>query len=126
MKMVRVLICGSRDWTDEKMIEDYILTLKEGSVIIEGECPGADKIAKKCGKKHGFEVEGYRADWDLHGDKAGPIRNKRMILEGKPDKVVAFHDDISKSRGTKDMINKAKDYGIPYHVRGHNGITRIG
>jgi len=124
--MVRVLICGSRYWKDEKIIEDYILTLEKGSVIIEGEGRGADRIAKKLGKKHGFEVEGYEADWDIHGDKAGPIRNKRMILEGKPDKVVAFHDNISKSKGTKDMIETASKHGVPYHVRGHNGVTHIG
>ena len=124
--MVRIIICGSRNWKDRKMIEDYILTLEKGSVILQGVCRGADKIARYLGKKHGFEVEDYEADWDNFGLGAGPERNKRMILKGKPDKVVAFHDDISNSKGTKDMIKQAKAYGIPYHVRGHNGITRIG
>jgi hypothetical protein len=30
------------------------------------------------------------AEWERLGRKAGPIRNQRMLEEGKPDLVVAF------------------------------------
>lgn len=31
-----------------------------------------------------------------------------MLDEGKPDFVVAFHNDITNSKGTLDMITRAK------------------
>lgn len=44
------------------------------------------------------------ADWDGLGRKAGPIRNQRMLDEGKPDLVVAFPGD----KGTADMVRRAR------------------
>ncbi len=114
---MRVLICGDRNWTDETLIEDYILSLETGSVIIQGEAPGADTIAKRLGEKHGFTVQGFEADWDKYGNGAGPIRNTQMLVEGKPDKVVAFHNDLSKSKGTANMIKQAKRLGVPVEIK---------
>lgn len=36
-----------------------------------------------------------------------------MLDEGKPDYVLAFHNDIFNSKGTKDMLNRAKKAGVP-------------
>ncbi len=119
---MRVLICGDRNWKDETLIEDYILSLETGSVIIQGEAPGADKIAKRLGEKHGFEVQGFEADWDRYGNAAGPIRNKEMLVEGKPDKVVAFHNDLSRSKGTADMIKQSERLGVPVEIRRSVGV----
>ena len=51
----------------------------------------------------------YPADWDTHGRGAGPIRNKQMLEEGKPDLVIAFPG----GKGTANMIGQAKEAGIP-------------
>ena len=48
------------------------------------------------------------ADWAKHGRKAGPIRNQRMIDEGRPDLVVAFPGGT----GTADMVERARVAGI--------------
>ena len=53
-------------------------------------------------------VEEYPADWKKYGKSAGPLRNQRMIDEGKPDLVVAFPGGV----GTADMISRAKAYNI--------------
>jgi hypothetical protein len=45
----------------------------------------------------------------MQGKAAGPIRNQRMIDEGKPDLVIAFPG----GRGTADMVSRAKKAGIP-------------
>lgn len=50
----------------------------------------------------------FEADWHTHGRAAGPIRNRRMIEEGKPDLVVAFPG----GRGTANMVNQARAAGI--------------
>lgn len=58
----------------------------------------------------------FPAHWDIHGRAAGPIRNQQMLDEGLPDMVIAFHDDIASSKGTKDMISRAEKNSVPYQV----------
>jgi len=83
------------------------------TVIVEGGAPGADLMAKKLALKYKLRWEEYKADWKTYGKAAGPIRNKRMLDEGKPHMVMAFHNDLSKSKGTKDMVEQAEKRGIP-------------
>ena len=116
---MRVLICGSRDWKDYEAIERLVKALKKGTVIIQGECRGADLMAKKAGRKHGFKVLSYPARWKKHrnhaeskyGNPAGRIRNTEMLDEGKPDIVYAFL--LPQSIGTRDTIKKARTRRIP-------------
>ena len=115
--MTRILICGDRNWKDVETIENFVKSLPPDTVIIHGGCRGADKIADKAAKEHGLMVKTFSAKWEKYGNAAGPIRNRRMILEGKPDRVVAFHDDLSKSRGTADMLKQARKRRVPHEVR---------
>jgi hypothetical protein len=112
-----VLICGDRHWTNEEAIENYILSLPSDSTIIHGACRGADTIAHKMALKHGLKVYEFPAEWGLHGFAAGPIRNRKMLEQGDPEVVVAFHDNLEKSKGTKDMIRQAENAGVPVIVR---------
>lgn len=50
----------------------------------------------------------YLADWKTHGLNAGPIRNKQMLDEGKPDLVLAFPG----GRGTANMVTQARKAGV--------------
>jgi hypothetical protein len=124
--MTRVLICGDRNWTDY----DYILeTLKKYladhtpnaiDFVIEGEANGADKLGRKAAEELGIVVLPYPAKWEQHGRAAGPIRNKQMLVDGKPDEVWAFHDNLSASKGTMNMIITAREKGIPVYTHSHN------
>ena len=116
---MRVLICGSRDWTNEQAIHTELdrLYARYGNdlVIIQGNAPGADTIAARyAALELGIKQEAYRADWHKHGKAAGPIRNQQMLDEGKPQGVVAFQ--LHNSRGTEDMIRRAKAIGLPVIV----------
>jgi len=42
-----------------------------------------------------------------------------MLDEGKPTYVLAFHDNLAESKGTKDMVTRAKKAGIPVEVWSH-------
>ena len=35
-----------------------------------------------------------------------------MLNEGNPDLILAFHNDIENSKGTKNMVMQAKKRGI--------------
>lgn len=109
---MRVLICGDRNWTDEETIHAYIHTLPPQSVVIHGDCRGVDRMAGKLAVEHGHSVMAFPAKWGKFGRSAGPIRNRQMILDGEPELVVAFHNNLTESKGTKNMIEQADKAGI--------------
>ncbi len=116
---MRLLICGSRDWTNKELIKKEILEILQSQpieVVIHGGCRGADWMAGKVAKELNIPVEEYLADWQTHGKSAGPKRNQKMLDDGKPTFVVAFHDDIDESKGTKDMVTRAKKANVPFKV----------
>jgi len=110
---MRVLICGSVDFRWNFVIYERMKKFDKDTVIIEGEARGADTIARNCAERMGLQVLKFPADWNKYGKAAGPIRNKQMIDEGKPDLVLAFYSEESKSRGTKNTVTQALKAGIP-------------
>lgn len=79
------------------------------ATIIHGACrSGADLWADEWAVVNWTQIEEYPADWAKYGRAAGPIRNRRMISEGKPDLVLAFPG----GRGTSDMVRRAELAGI--------------
>lgn len=109
---MRILICGSRNWIDWGTLYRIISALPPGTVIISGEARGADRIARRIAEACGLEVEKYPANWNAYGKAAGPIRNRQMLKEGKPDLVLAFHEKIRESKGTGDMVRISVLAGI--------------
>jgi len=71
---------------------------------------GADSLALEIHKHYDVKLEKYPADWDRYGKRAGFIRNQQMLVEGKPDIVLAYWDGSSK--GTKHMIDIALSQGF--------------
>ena len=111
--MIRLLVCGSRDWTDRDAIRKEILALSP-SVVIEGGARGADRIAKEIAIELKIDVMEYPAEWNKYGKGAGPIRNQQMLDEAHPSLVLAF--PLPDSKGTWDMIRRAQDAGIEVRI----------
>ena len=110
---MKVLVCGSRHFEDEGLLRS-VLDKIECDTIIHGMARGADRLGGEYGKSHGKHVLEYPALWNTYGRRAGPIRNAQMLEEGQPDLVVAFRG--LNSRGTQDMINKARKAGVPVEI----------
>jgi hypothetical protein len=110
---MRILICGARDFDEPKAIEALIDALPLDTVIIHGCADGADSMAGAFAKRRGMKVLEFPARWDIHGRAAGPIRNKEMLVDGKPDKVYAFYRNKIASRGTRNMVMQAMKAGVP-------------
>lgn len=111
---MRILITGSRDWTDSDVIRNalasFTLDTSEEITVVHGDCPtGADSIAAKIASENGFNVEAHPADWARHGKSAGPIRNQEMVDLGA-DICLAFPK--GDSRGTRGCMKFAKAAGI--------------
>lgn len=129
-----ILVCGSRNWTDHDLIRRELEQLPAGSVIIHGDngydaqgkplwgqpdelaVRGADKLAGTIARELGLSVETYTPDWQRYGNSAGPRRNTRMLQEGKPQLVLAFTADLAASRGTRDMVTKARAAGVEVRI----------
>lgn len=116
---MRVLVTGDRKWSDFDLIHFTLGGLGMGTIIIEGECEGADLIARRAAECMGYEVIPFPAKWVEHGRAAGPIRNAQMLREGKPDLVLAFHDNIFRSKGTQNMVLQALDAGVKVQLVRH-------
>ncbi len=121
---MRILCCGDRNWTSYEIIRRELEKLPEDVEIIQGCARGADKISLNIAKSIGLKIissknnddiinnPGFPADWNKYGKAAGPIRNKQMLVEGKPDLVLAFHNNIENSKGTKNMVDIARKAGV--------------
>lgn len=121
-------MCGSRDWDDPEIVRAVLNGLAWANctlVVIEGGATGADRAAKEWAMQEGVNddveppdgvwLDSYAADWGKQGKAAGPIRNQVMLDEGKPDAVLAFSDQPL-TRGTADMVKRAKKAGVPVYV----------
>ena len=117
---MKVLVCGDRHWTDRVAIRDRLVRLPEDSIIIHGGASGADTLAGEIAKAIGFTVMVFEAGWRLYGRAAGPIRNQQMI-DQKPDLVLAFHKDITTSRGTADTLNRTRKAEISWELHDEKG-----
>ncbi len=109
---MRVLVCGGRDYTDRGFLYtvlDNIHTSTPISCVIEGGAMGADSLAKLWAINNQVSVETYEAQWKQYGRAAGPIRNRQMLNEGKPDIVIAF----AGGKGTRNMVKQAKERFVP-------------
>lgn len=112
---MRILVCGGRNFDNAQWLRTTLNELYRGvpvSALIEGGAKGADRMARQWAIDENIPVETFEADWHAHGPGAGPLRNKRMLEEGKPDEVVAFPGGL----GTANMVKQARRAGIVVHV----------
>lgn len=123
--MYRVIVTGSREWTDAAAIE---VTLRKrialhgtDIVVVHGNARGADKIAAAVAKRLGLQVESHSAHWEREGRLAGFIRNEHMLRLGA-DAVLAFKDSFDRTLsrgGTEHMVRISKAAGIPVALITH-------
>lgn len=112
---MRVLVCGSRDLPglfDHDRIWDALDALDREeriTLLIHGAARGTDRCAGRWAETRAVPVQQFPADWARLGRAAGPIRNRQMLDEGKPDLIVAFPG----RRGTADMVRQAESAGVP-------------
>lgn len=120
MGIEKVLVTGDRTWTAKHIIMQVLQELKPKRVI-QGGAKGADLLAMECAVQLKIQQVEYKARWDTYGRKAGPLRNRVMIDTEKPELVIAFHDNLEKSKGTKNMIMLANNRGIPVYLYRSSG-----
>ena len=114
-----LLITGDREWKDLSLIQETLKFYPDTTTIIQGGCKGADDLSRIAARRLGIKPITYMADWNTQGLAGGILRNQQMLDEGKPDLVLAFHDDIVNSKGTRDMIIRANISVVEVHLICH-------
>jgi hypothetical protein len=132
---MRILVTGSRDWSDADTIRKAFRTysrdvlIPSDVMVVHGAAHGADNLAGKIAHMFGMMTEEHPANWDDCGDDCGPEhwryrmgkpycpragfkRNELMVNLGA-DVCVAFIRNGSK--GASMTARMAEKAGIPVH-----------
>lgn len=104
---MRILVCGGRNFRDSKLLEDT-LSQYTFTVLITGMDKGADSLAWYWAKNKSIPVLEFFPNWAKYRKEAGFVRNTQMLVEGKPDLVIAFPG----GSGTDMMCRIARRAGV--------------
>ncbi len=111
---MKALVCGGRDYTNKAVIFRELDTFHASrpiTLIIEGDCRGADRLAGQWAVDKGIMTRAFPVlpeEWTKHGKAAGAMRNQRMLDRGCPEIVIAFPG----GPGTRDMKRRALRRGL--------------
>ena len=123
----RVLVTGSRDWTDYEAVcfevARLVLTHPGWVVVVHGAArDGADRFAHLAARACGAPEEPHPADWKRWNRRAGMIRNAGMVKAGA-DECLAFIMPCTRqgcdrpgphgSHGATHCADLAEKAGIP-------------
>lgn len=114
---MRVAIVGSREYPQCRLVVRYVHRMELDDVVVSGGALGVDYTAESAAKDRGMDAHIYRANWKLHGRRAGFIRNKQIV--DYADRVVAFWD--GSSSGTAHTIQLTRLARKPLEVYGPDG-----
>jgi O-acetyl-ADP-ribose deacetylase (regulator of RNase III) len=123
-----ILVTGDRRWTHPDRLAqvlDQTAAEAAGPVrLLVGDCPtGADRHAVRWARQRGVAFQVFPARWnqmaaeDRPRRAAGPLRNLAMLdaLDQADGArlMIAFHDDLPGSRGTRQLVRAARGRGYP-------------
>lgn len=100
---MRLIIAGSRDITNEHIVQEAIelTNLWPITEIVLGGARGVDKLGEQWAEQEVIAVKAFPADWKQYGAQAGILRNIQMAEYA--DALIAIWD--GSSPGTKHMID---------------------
>jgi O-acetyl-ADP-ribose deacetylase (regulator of RNase III) len=128
-----ILVTGDRRWSHfDRLTETLAQVSREAAGrirLLVGDCPtGADQQARIWTRQHGVPLAVFRARWAEMAAEgkprraAGPLRNLAMLdaLDQADGErlVLAFHDDLGRSLGTRHCVRAARARGYPVTLVG--------
>jgi hypothetical protein len=110
---MRVLVFGGRHFNDRQVLYtllDYLHNIGQPITwLIHGGARGADQLGESWAMSRGVQTQCFLPQWNKYGAGAGPRRNERMLLEGRPEVGVAMPG----GPGTADMTARCKRVELP-------------
>ena len=122
--MTRIIIAGSRKFNDYpmmlKVLDElgvHLMNTIDPVEIVSGHAPGADTLGERFANAYGYKLKIFPADWATYGRSAGPIRNEQMArYAAAADRGLLVAFPVGESRGTRNMIKVARQYGLEVDV----------
>jgi hypothetical protein len=117
-KLYSVMIAGDREFSDYDMMTRKLdkllfrIRMDDDCEIVSGGARGADLLGEKYAQDNDLLLRVVKANWDKYGKRAGYLRNLEMA--DIATHVIVFWN--GKSRGSKMMIDIAKERRIPLRV----------
>lgn len=121
---MRYLCSGGRFFNEVRAVENIVDSFDcEHDSIIHGACPkGADRLVDERATARGITTHRFPARNSDGWPQAGPLRNQRMVDEGKPDFAYFFWDGLSP--GTFDCLVRILKAGVPHKIIAQNGCQQ--
>ena len=119
---MKVIVAGSRSVSDYSIVKEaikYATQRKPATQIVSGTARGVDTLGERWAGDNDIPVARFPANWKEYGKRAGYLRNAEMA--DYADALVAIWD--GHSRGTKHMIDLAKQLGLKVYVKRVQGET---
>jgi len=112
-KGIRLAIIGSRNMGKEghsstypkfrNQVDKWVKEHGTPEIVISGGAPGADTMAERWAAENGIPFRMHPADWDTHGRRAGPKRNKHIVNDSTH--AIAFLEP-----GSSGTISALRNY----------------
>ena len=113
---MKVIVAGGRDFKDYELLKCTLDNFQHeyGNIteVVSGTAKGVDKLGEQYANENNITIKRFVPDWQGLGKKAGFVRNRQMgdYANEHNGMLVAFWD--KQSKGTKGMINYAKQIGL--------------
>jgi len=139
-----ILVTGDREWDNVERVYDVLSKYPHGTTLVHGYARGADSCAHVVGEALGFSLIPCPAHWKhneakwievygpcdascdhVEGKSAGTLRNHYMLRTHRPNRVLAFHDNLSGSRGTLHMVTISRKADIPVEHYSTQGLVCV-
>lgn len=115
-----ILICtGGRYYKEtekvERVLTNALKIYGDWLQVFVGDASGADYLVREWCKEHNVKCTVFKAQWNKHGNPAGPIRNKTMV-----DAALHIADKVAGvvfpgNNGTAHCRDYMKSQGIKVH-----------
>jgi hypothetical protein len=113
---MRTIIAGSRDIYSYSTLLKAVEKAKAWGIsvtsVVSGGARGVDALGEQYARENNLPLSVFKPDWSL-GKSAGPIRNQNMADSEGVEALIAVTNG---SRGTADMIRRAKDKGLRVYI----------
>ncbi len=110
---MKTIIAGSRSITSYPIVCAAITNSKfKITEIVSGTARGVDRLGEEYAIYFNTPIKRMPANWGKYGKSAGPIRNREMAEYA--DALIAVWD--GKSKGTANMIEVSKEFGLKVFV----------
>ena len=110
---MKVIIAGTRSVHDYSLVVQAVQRSGYGiTEVVSGCATGIDRLGEQWARANNVPIKEMPADWNRHGNSAGPQRNRAMAEYA--DAAIIIWD--GQSRGTRNMIENMIRRKKPYYI----------